>query len=218
MKTAQTTLNGQRRRVVPPELDTTLWSVRQDKRAKQSARIATTQAARNIKEMRAHPKNNKHDRIQKGSEHQRRTVQLTLWVKPGVKAELERIAANEGLSPSRTGAAFLESALQQNIYAKQTALLDPIIDTSIRKHMRSYSNRIAILLVRSIFAGEQTRAIVTNILGRQQGITQQLLEEILNGSNRSAKRNITHVTPQLATLLQDVEEWLKQGEKTTHQE
>lgn len=218
MKTAQNTLNGQRRRIVPPELDTTLRSVRQDKRAKQSARIATTQAARNTKDMRAHPKNNKHDRTQKGSEHKRQTVPLTIWVKPGVKEELQRIAESEGLSISATGSAFLEAALQQNIYTRQTALLDPIIDTSIQKHMRSYSNRLAVLLVRSIFAGEQTRALVTNILGRQQGVSQNVLESILNGSSDTAKRNITRVTPQLTNLINKVEQWIREGESITHEQ
>jgi hypothetical protein len=78
--------------------------------------------------------------------------------------------------------------------------------------MRSYSGRIAILLVRSLFTSEQTRSLVTNILGRQQGISQPVLKEILDSSGRSAKRNITNITPQLAGLVEEIKAWMEKEE------
>jgi phosphoesterase family protein len=42
---------------------------------------------------------------------------------------------------------------------------------------------------------------VTNILGRQQGVTQPLLKTILKGSGRSAKANIMRRTPQKNSAL-----------------
>jgi hypothetical protein len=131
-----------------------------------------------------------------------------------VKSELQRIAEREGVSVSATGATFLEQALQKHIDMQYGALLQPIIEQAIRKQMRSYSNRIAILLVRSLFSSEQTRSITTNMLGRQPGVTQPVLEEILNGTSNTAKRNITRITPQLADLLTEVEKWMEEGEKT----
>jgi hypothetical protein len=80
--------------------------------------------------------------------------------------------------------------------------------------MRSYSSRIAVLLVRSLFTSEQTRSLATNLLGRQPGVTQPVLEEILNGTSNTAKRNITRITPQLADLITEVEHWMEEGEKT----
>jgi len=140
----------------------------------------------------------------------RKTVHLTLWVKPVVKAELERIAETEGLSVSATGAAFLENALQQNLHSQHTALLDPIIEKAIGKHMRSYSTRLAMLLVRIAFASEQTRSLVTNILSRQPGVDPKILETILDGSSKAAKGKITHKTPQLEAIIEEVEEWFTQ--------
>jgi len=70
-----------------------------------------------------------------------------------------------------------------------------MIEQAIAKQMRAYSSRIAMLLVRSMFSSEQTRALVTNILGRQQGVNQDVLGKILDGSSNTAKRNITRVTP-----------------------
>ena len=76
--------------------------------------------------------------------------------------------------------------------------------------MRSYSNRLAVLLVRSLFESSQTRSLVTNILGRQVGVTQPVLETILNGSSNTAKGNITRVTPQLKKIIAEVESWMQE--------
>jgi hypothetical protein len=153
-------------------------------------------------------------RSQKQSSTKRKTVPLTLWVEPGVKAERERRAASEGLSVSKVGGVGLKQWIQHSFYTHHTALLEPIIEKAIRKQMRSYSSRIAVLLVRSLFSSEQTRSLATNILGRQPGVTQPVLEEILNGTSNTAKRNITRITPQLADLITEVEHWMEEGEKT----
>jgi len=187
--------------------------VRQDNPAPQRERTASPQPASLKKDTRAHALNTNSHRSQNKSSPKRKTVPVQLWVKPVVRAELKRIAEQEGLSVSATGAAFLEHALQQNLHTQHTALLDPIIEKAIGKHMRSYSTRIAVLLVRSVFASEQTRSIVTNILGRQPGVTQPVLETILNSSSNTAKRNITRVTPQLSELIQIVERWIQEGEE-----
>ena len=188
--------------------------VGQDKGAHSRARIASTQPAPPEKVMRPHPMNNNTSRTQTRPTPKRKTVHLTLWVKPVVKTELQRIAERDGLSVSATGGAFLERAMQANVDMQYGALFQPIMEQAIRKHMRSYSSRIAVLLVRSLFASEQTRSLATNMLGRHPGVTQPVLEEILNGSSQAAKRNITRITPQLADLLKEVERWMQEGENT----
>ena len=130
-----------------------------------------------------------------------------------MKSELERIAEQEGLSVSRAGGALLEQALQHHIDMQYHALLQPIIEQALAKQMRSYSSRIAVLLVRSLFASEQTRGIVTNILGRQPGVTPDVLTTILDGASNTAKGNITRVTPQLKSMLTEVEQWFSEKEK-----
>ena len=83
----------------------------------------------------------------KQTQHKRQTVHLTLWVKPVVKEELERIAASEGISVSKAGGSFLEQSLQSHIDMHYSALLQPIIENAIQKQMRSYSTRLAVLFV-----------------------------------------------------------------------
>ncbi len=141
----------------------------------------------------------------------RQTVQVAAWVKPAIKAELQRLAAQDGLSLSQTCAALLEEAIRQKLHVQHAVLLQPIIEQAIRTHMRTYSNRLAILLVRSLFASEQMRGLVTNILSRQPGVTQPVLEEILNGSSSAAKRNITRLTPQLAALVEEIKTWMEEA-------
>ncbi len=147
----------------------------------------------------------------------RQTVKLTTWVKPSVKREFQRIAEAERLSLSRTGAAALEQWLATRLDIQYAGILEPIIQQAIAKSMRAYSSRIAILLVRSMFTSEQTRALATNILGRQVGMTQPVLDTILDGTSTTAKSNITRITPQLATLIREVEQWLLQGEAQPHE-
>jgi hypothetical protein len=144
--------------------------------------------------------------------HKRKTVKLTLWVKPAVKREFQRIAAAEGLTLSRTGAAALEEWLARRSHIQHRGIFQPMIERAIAKEMRAYSSRIAILLVRSMFESGQTRTIVANILGKQQGVTQEMLDHVLDYSRDVAKRNITRITPQLASLITEVEQWLLQGE------
>jgi hypothetical protein len=197
-QTQSNTQNGQR----PP------GGVGQDKIVPKQDRVASAEAASREKDARARQQlYTKVPRTQKRSS-KRQTVPLTLWVKPQLKAEIQRFAASEGLSVSKTGAAFLEEATRQKLHVQHAVLLQPIIEQAIRKQMRGISTRLAWLLVRIAFDAGQTRGIVTNILRRQPGMTTQLLDHILDGSSKTAKGNITRRTPQIATLIDAVEQWM----------
>src|SRR5215471_19128277 len=151
-------------------------------------------------------------RVQNRSNPKRKTVKLTLWVKPIVRAEVERLAEQEGLGLSATGAGFLEHALQANVDMQYGSLLQPMIEQAIKKQMRSISTRLAWLLVRVAFDSGQIRSLVTNILGRQPGVTPDILKTILDSSSKTAKGNITRKTPQLVELIEAVEQWISAEE------
>jgi hypothetical protein len=189
--------------------------VGQDKGALKRARIATIQAAPREKSTRSQELNNDTPRSQNKPTPKRKTIHLTLWVKPAVKAELKRLAEQEGLSVSSVGAAYLEKAMQTHLDLQYGALLQPIIREAIAKQMRSMSTRLAFLLVRVAFASEQTRSLVTNVLGRQQGVTPAVLNEILDGSSKAAKGKITHRSPQLEELITEVEQWFQNEDNKT---
>jgi len=177
----------------------------QDNPTPPRARTASPQPAPPKKDMRPHQMNSNHARVQNRPTPKRQTIHTTLHLKPRVRAELDRKAREQGLSVSATGAALVEWSLQQSISAQHGALLETIIHKSIGKHMRAYSTRLAVLLVRAVFATEQTRSIVTNILGRQSDMTQETLEKILTATDNKARSNITRITPQLKTLIDAIE-------------
>ncbi|SRR5713226_313164 len=184
---------------------TTVRGVWQDNPTPPRARTASPQPAPPKKDMRPHQMNSNHARVQNRPTPKRQTIHTTLHLKPRVRAELDRKAREQGLSVSATGAALVEWSLQQSISAQHGALLETIIHKSIGKHMRAYSTRLAVLLVRAVFATEQTRSIVTNILGRQSDMTQETLEKILTATDNKARSNITRITPQLKTLIDAIE-------------
>jgi len=140
----------------------------------------------------------------------RQTVQLTLWVKPAVKREFQRSAQAEGVTESRTGAVALEEWLARRSHIQHAGIFQPMIEHAIAKEMRAYSSRIALLLVRSLFTSEQTRAINYNILRKQPGMTDEQVDAIMDGSKNTAKRNIAQVSPGLAPIIRDIETWLTQ--------
>jgi hypothetical protein len=185
--------------------DASVW---QDKVRASPVRIGTNQPVPLTKITRTQKVARKKPRSQNRPTPKRQRVLIGVWVQPIVKEELQRIAKREGVSVSKTSAAFLEQALQQNIDLKHSALLTPIIEAAIDKRMRSRDSRLAWLLVRIAFDTGQNRSLLTNILGRQQGMTEDMLKTILAMSQRTAKGNITRRTPQIAELMEAVEQWL----------
>jgi hypothetical protein len=147
------------------------------------------------------------------SSKKRQTVPLTLWVSPATKAEVQRRAELEGPSMSKVGGKLLEKMLRQDLHAQHSVLLQPIIEAAIHKEMAKYSRRLALLLVRVAFDTGQIRGITTNILSRQPGMKPEVLDTVLDGSSKTAKANITRKTPQLETVLAEVEKWFQEEQK-----
>jgi hypothetical protein len=151
--------------------------------------------------------NTKTTRTKTGTVPKRRTVCLSLWVKPGVKRAISQRAASNGLSISTTGGALLERALQTETDLEYGALLEPVIERAISRHMRAYSARIALLQVRIAFSAEQTRSMLSEVLRRQPGVTEEVREQILDWSANLAKNKITAKTPQLQKIIDEVKQW-----------
>ena len=144
----------------------------------------------------------------------RKTVQVSAWVKPAVKAELQRIASQDRLSLSQTCATLLEEAIRQKLHIQHAVLLQPIIEQAIRKQQAVLATKLTWLLVRIAYDAGQTRTLAANILDKLPGVNQADLAKILDGSSTVAKRNIIKRTPQITTLIEEVEKWMQEDEKT----
>jgi hypothetical protein len=187
--------------------------VRQDKRAKTSARSASPQPARSHIPMRADHLNTKTPRSQNTPIARKRKEKLTLWVDPIDKAEVQRRAAREGLSDSEAGAALLKKGIQVDLDISYGALLTPVFENTLKRYMAARDNRLASLLVRACIAIEQTRSISVNTLGRQPKVTPRVLNEILDRSLEDAKKKITNRSPELKELIKELNSWIVDEEK-----
>jgi len=74
------------------------------------------------------------------------------------------------------------------------------------------SARQSWLMTRNVFASEQTRGLVTNMLGRQPGMTEEKLKNILAMTKRTAKGNLTRRNPELEELIAAIKQWLDHDE------
>jgi hypothetical protein len=193
--------------------------VRQDKSAALGARVASVQPERPVAVLRARQEESQPSRTQNTTTHKRKTVPLTLWVKPCVKAEVQRLVQLEEkqgkaeVSLSSVGGAFLERGLQQNVDMQYGALLGPIIENAIDRRMRARDNRLVALLVRIAFETGQIRGIVTNNLAIQPGVTEDIIQTVLTNSEKEAKKNITRKTPQITEMLEELSQWMSVEEE-----
>lgn len=184
----------------------------QDKAVLTFDRIASVQPASVEKVLRSHATETKNPRSQNRSTAKRKTVPLQLWVQPLVKSEIRRTAEREGLSVSKVGAAFLEKAIRQDIHTQHDALIKPMLRQIIREELRAFGNRLVFFLMRIAFASEQSRILITNILDRilrREGVTPETFTNLVDRSNKMARRNIIQKTPQIQSLLEEWEGSLK---------
>ena len=167
---------------------------RQDNPAPPPAPSGTPQPAPHKNSTRTAPKNAQIPPTRQKKTRLGKDVQLNLWVRPVVKAELERVAKREGLSVSSAGEALLEKALQQDMYTQHGALLETILDRAVGRHMRTYSDRNAGLQARNLQKTELVFSLVTNILGRMPGMDEETITKILRDADDAANASITRTT------------------------
>src|SRR5690349_24679487 len=72
----------------------------------------------------------------------RKTVHVTLWMKPETKAELQHFASKDGVSVSKFGGTLLEEAIHQELHIQHAVLIQPIIEQAIRKQMGLFITRL----------------------------------------------------------------------------
>ena len=135
-------------------------------------------------------------------------MQLPIWTSPIVKAEVQRRAQREGISASAVGDRLLRKGMQADLDLEYGALLIPVFENILYRRMSVRDNRLALLLVRNYLVGEQTRSLVTNLLGRHPEITPEVLNDILDTSFKEAKKKLIRRSPELEELIREVKSWV----------
>jgi hypothetical protein len=163
--------------------------------------------------MRTRPLTTKMTRSKQIIKDQKRKVQIGVWVDPIVKDEIERRAKREGLTVSATASALIARALQQTIDMEYGPLLVPAIKEAVEKNLQKRFIGINRMLARQTLAAEQTKAVSINVLGRQPGMTQKILDHILEESAAYARRKLTQQAPELEKVLRELETGLIEEEE-----
>jgi hypothetical protein len=184
----------------------------QDKDATSRVRIATSQPVMVGDTPRTPPQNTKSTRVQ-NHPTRRKLRQVASWVDEPIIAQLQELARSQGLSMSQTIHDLLKEILRQRFHQQQAATLPSLIEKAVAKSNRSLATRLAWLLVRIAFDTGQNRVLATNTLGMQEGMTEDLLKEILATADKRTKANLTRKTPQLTQLMEAVEKWLLEAEE-----
>jgi hypothetical protein len=91
-------------------------------------------------------------------------VPLTIQIPKSLKAEIQRIAAQEGESDSATARAFLARGVQANIDMQYGAMIKPVIESAIHDNFQGYNNRTANIGLQAYYAAEQNRLLSIHIL------------------------------------------------------
>jgi hypothetical protein len=203
-------------RAKPGKTGKALGGLRQDKRGSFTARRPTTEPARSATPQRADTLDTKSTRSPRGTGDQTRTVQMSIWVKPIVKAEIQRLVAQghvkgqeqDKLTVSSVAAALLERAVQGHVDMQYGALLEPVFQNLFDRRMASRDNRLAILLVRNYLVGEQTRGLTTYLASRVPDMTPDILNDILDHTFQEAKKKLVRRSPELEELIKEVKRWV----------
>ncbi len=91
-------------------------------------------------------------------------VPLTIQIPKRLKAEIQRLAIQDGESDSATARAFLARGVQANIDMQYGAMLRPVIQDQIHKDIQSYSNRNYNINYQALYAAEVNRLLSIHIL------------------------------------------------------
>jgi hypothetical protein len=142
----------------------------------------------------------------------RKLHQIASWVEDPIILQLQELSRIQKLSMSQTIRGLLKEILRQKFYQQQAATLPEIIEQAVAKANRQLATRFAWLLTRIAFDMGHTKVLTTNILGLQEGMTEETLKEILDTADKRTKANITRKTPQLTELMESVEKWLLEEE------
>jgi hypothetical protein len=185
----------------------------QDKGALGSAPSAVPQPAPVTESARSVPLNTAGVRVEHPSARPERKERASIWMRPGVKSALQRVAKQDGLSFSAACAEGLEVFARAKIHEQEEALFEPRFRTIAREENRSLGNRLIFFEMRNAIAAEQTRILTADLYKRhlqKEGVSQEKIQEKLDKAYRLARTNVLKKTPQLKTLL---DAWWRETEE-----
>jgi hypothetical protein len=135
-----------------------------------------------------------------------RKERASIWMKPGVKSAMQRLAKQDGDSFSGACADALEVFARAKIHDQEEALFEPRMRKMMRQEIRASDNRHIYFEMRNAIAAEQTRILTTDLYKRQlqkEGMPLKEINKKLDDAYNMARINVLRKTksPQLKNLL-----------------
>ena len=190
---------------------TTPRDVWQDKYARSRVRAASDQPVMDANPPRTPSVNTAGARTHKRST-KRRLCQIASWVDDPLMLQLKEHARSQKLSMSEAVRGLLREIMLQKLEKQQAAALPELIERAVGHAIRRMAAPLATFLVRLTFDVGQIKTLSTNTLGMQEGVTEELLKNILADADRRTRGSLSRKNPKLTLLIKAVEEWLLSGE------
>jgi hypothetical protein len=132
---------------------------------------------------------------------------MTLWVKPGVKTALARIAHDDNVSVSEASATGLEVFARAKIHDQEETLFEPRMQAMMRREIRSSDNRHVPFEIKNAIASEQTRILTADLYKRvllKEGLPLKEINKKLDAAYHLARANVLNTkTPKFKNLLRE---------------
>jgi hypothetical protein len=129
----------------------------------------------------------------------------SIWMRPGVKSTLQRLAKQDGLSFSAACAEGLEVYARAKIHEQEETLFEPRMQAMLRREIRASDNRHIYFEMRNAIAAEQTRILTTDLYKRQllkEGVPLKEINAKLDKAYHLARQNVLNTrTPKFKTLV-----------------
>jgi len=202
------------RRLQRSQQATTLRSVWQDKIAPRRERAASPQPVSSQKVTRTRQTSTNISRSQnqfRKHSRKRKTVPLVIWLSPSEKADVRRLAEQEGLSLSQTGRTFVVEGIRQKLHTRYAVLIQPIIETTIRNELRRYFSRMILFLARITMTLDVMKGLIKWLCRRLAGATKEQVDSVEVRSRTDARVNLIKRTPQLESITEELEKTLMEG-------
>jgi hypothetical protein len=99
-------------------------------------------------------------------------TQLTTHVSPELATEVGQIASSRGVSISAVVEVLLQEALRAQVEHEHGALLEAVVERTIRLSLADHLGRLGDLGVRATLYGDEARRLIFAVLVREIGIDQ----------------------------------------------
>lgn len=149
--------------------------------------------------------NTKTVQFQKTKTGREKRIHSTFHAEPGVRADMDRIADDLGLSFSETVNVACRFYANATIEKRHAEALRDVLRQIVREELQVFGDRIVKFLLRIAFSAEQGKLLSTNILKfvlKLLGIGQNTYVTLVNESGKQAQSNILANTPQFKALFE----------------